>query len=180
MRPRPAAPDRLGALVPRRVVRRKAAAPVTAAPARRRAWPRARWCRLPALLTLLAFALAGDAYLNLAVRFGPPVPAPRGVGLASWYGPGFYGHRTAAGVLFTGGAMTAAHRSLPLGTRVRVTNLDNGRSVVVRVNDRGPFVSGRVIDLSPAAAKQLDMLRTGVARVKLEVLGSGSLASVND
>lgn len=117
MRPRPAAADRLGALVPRRVVRRK----VTAAPARRWGWLRGGWSRLPVLLTLLAFGLAGDAFLT--VRFGPPVPAPRGVGLASWYGPGFYGRRTAAGVLFTGAAMTAAHRSLPLGTRVRVTNL---------------------------------------------------------
>ena len=170
MRPRPAAPDRLGALVPRRVVRRKVAAPVTAAPARRRAWPRARWCRLPALLTLLAFALAGDAYLDLAVRFGPPVPAPRGVGLASWYGPGFYGHRTAAGVLFTGGAMTAAHRSLPLGTRVRVTNLGNGKRAVVVIDDRGPYVGERMIDLSPAAARRLGMLGAGVIKVRVDVL----------
>ena len=170
MRPRPAAPDRLGALVPRRVVRRKAAAPATAAPARRRAWPRARWCRLPALLTLLALALAGDAYLDLAVRFGPPVPAPRGVGLASWYGPGFYGHRTAAGVLFTGGAMTAAHRSLPLGTRVRVTNLGNGKRAVVVIDDRGPYVGERMIDLSPAAARRLGMLGAGVIKVRVDVL----------
>ena len=101
-------------------------------------------------------------------------------GLASYYADKYQGHKTASGERFDTARLTAAHRTLPFGTRVRVTNLDNGRSVVVRVNDRGPFVSGRVIDLSPAAAKQLDMLRAGVARVKLEVLGTSSLASVND
>ena len=101
-------------------------------------------------------------------------------GLASYYADKYQGHKTASGERFDTARLTAAHRTLPFGTRVRVTNLDNGRSVVVRVNDRGPFVSGRVIDLSPAAAKQLDMLRAGVARVKLEVLGASSLASAND
>jgi len=103
-----------------------------------------------------------------------------GSGLASYYADRYQGHKTASGERFDGARLTAAHRTLPFGTRVRVTDLDNGRSVVVRVNDRGPFASGRVIDLSQAAARQLDMLRAGVARVKLEVLGSGSLASVND
>jgi rare lipoprotein A len=103
-----------------------------------------------------------------------------GDGLASYYADRYQGHKTASGERFDAARLTAAHRTLPFGTRVRVTNLDNGRSVVVRVNDRGPFASGRVIDLSQAAARQLDMLRAGVARVKLEVLGSGSLASVND
>jgi len=101
-------------------------------------------------------------------------------GLASYYADKYQGHKTASGERFDTARLTAAHRTLPFGTRVRVTSLDNGRSVVVRVNDRGPFVSGRVIDLSPAAARQLDMLRAGVARVKLEVLGTSSLASVND
>src|SRR4051812_20442005 len=103
-----------------------------------------------------------------------------GDGLASYYAAKFQGHKTANGETFDTARLTAAHRTLPFGTRVRVTNLGNGRSVVVRVNDRGPFVSGRVIDLSPAAAKQLDMLRAGTARVKLEVLGTTALASVND
>jgi rare lipoprotein A len=76
----------------------------------------------------------------------------RQAGLASWYGPGLYGRRTASGTVHTGAALTAAHRSLPFGTRVRVTNLENGRAVVVVVDDRGPFVRGRVIDLSWAAA----------------------------
>ncbi len=80
-----------------------------------------------------------------------------GAGLASWYGPGFSGHRTASGERFNTGAFTAAHRSLPFGSRVLVTSRRTGRSVVVRINDRGPFVGGRVIDLSPAASHALGM-----------------------
>src|SRR3954468_17165877 len=92
-------------------------------------------------------------------------------GLASWYGPGFYGRRTASGVIYTGTALTAAHRSLPFGTLVRVTNLANGRTVVVVIDDRGPFVHGRVIDLSMAAARRLGMIQNGVVQVRLEVVG---------
>jgi rare lipoprotein A len=103
-----------------------------------------------------------------------------GDGLASYYADKYQGRKTASGERFDTARLTAAHRTLPFGTRVRVTNVDNGKSVVVRVNDRGPFVAGRVIDLSPAAAKQLDMMRSGVVRVKLEVLGTNSLASAND
>ena len=95
-------------------------------------------------------------------------------GLASWYGPGFVGRKTANGELFTSAEFTAAHKTLPFNTRVRVTNLANGRSVVVRINDRGPFKPGRVIDLSRVAAQRLDMVRSGVARVRLEVLDGGS------
>jgi rare lipoprotein A len=91
-------------------------------------------------------------------------------GLASWYGPGFYGRRTASGVVYTGAALTAAHPSLPFGTLVRVINLANGRTVVVVIDDRGPFVRGRVIDLSAAAARRLGMTRDGVVRVRLEVV----------
>jgi rare lipoprotein A (peptidoglycan hydrolase) len=90
--------------------------------------------------------------------------------LASWYGPGFYGNRTANGEIYTGNDLTAAHKSLPFGTRVRVTNLNNGRSVVVRINDDGPHVGGRVIDLSRAAASRIGLLSSGVAPVRLEVL----------
>ncbi|HEX4766097.1 MAG TPA: septal ring lytic transglycosylase RlpA family protein [Lichenihabitans sp.] len=86
-------------------------------------------------------------------------------GLASWYGPGFSGHRTASGERFNTGAFTAAHRYWPFGTRVRVTNQSNGRSVVVRINDRGPFAAGRVIDLSKASARAIGL--GGVGRVKL-------------
>jgi len=94
-------------------------------------------------------------------------------GLASWYGPGFAGRRTASGEVFDPGQLTAAHRSLPFGTRVRVTNLDNGRSVEVRINDRGPFKPDRVIDLSRAAAEAVDMLRSGIARVRVDPLVPG-------
>ena len=86
-------------------------------------------------------------------------------GGASWYGPGFQGKRTANGERFNTHALTAAHRSLPFGSRVQVTNERTGRSVVVRINDRGPFVGGRVIDLSKAAAQAVGI--SGVGKVKL-------------
>lgn len=91
---------------------------------------------------------------------------------ASWYGvpDGFHGRRTANGETFNAYGLTAAHKTLPFGTRVKVTNLNNGRSVVVRVTDRGPFVAGRVIDLSQGAAGQIGMLSTGTAPVRLQVL----------
>lgn len=92
-------------------------------------------------------------------------------GVASWYGPGFHGRRSASGERFNQNAMTAAHRTLPFGTMVRVTNLNNGQSIVVRINDRGPFSGGRVIDLSAGAARKIGMMRSGVAPVQLEILG---------
>ncbi len=99
--------------------------------------------------------------------------APPGSGhlaLASWYGPGFEGRRTSDGEVFRENRLTAASRSLPMGSRVRVTNLNNGRSVVVRINDRGPFVRGRGIDLSRGAARDIGLTREGVARVRLTSL----------
>ncbi|RMF86658.1 MAG: septal ring lytic transglycosylase RlpA family protein [Nitrospinota bacterium] len=99
-------------------------------------------------------------------------------GLASWYGDEDHGQPTASGEIYNQYALTAAHRTLPFGTRVRVTNLRNHRDVVVRINDRGPFVRGRIIDLSYAAAKKIDLLATGVEQVRLEVLsGDGDLPS---
>lgn len=92
-------------------------------------------------------------------------------GKASWYGPGFHGRRTANGERFNTEAYTAAHRSLPFGTKVRVTNLSNGQAVVVRINDRGPYIGGRVIDLSKAAAQAIGMIRSGTAPVRIEILG---------
>ena len=92
-------------------------------------------------------------------------------GKASWYGKPFHGRLTASGERYDMHAPTAAHKSLPFGTRVRVTNLDNGKHTVVRINDRGPFVKGRIIDLSYGAAKKIQMLQTGVVRVKLEIVG---------
>jgi rare lipoprotein A len=92
-------------------------------------------------------------------------------GMASWYGYDWAGRKTANGERFNPEAMTAAHRSLPMGTRVRVTNTHNGRSVIVRINDRGPYIGGRVIDLSVGAARILGMVSRGVAAVRIEVLG---------
>jgi rare lipoprotein A len=89
-------------------------------------------------------------------------------GLASFYGRKFHGRRTASGERYDESAMTCAHPSFPFGTRLRVTRLDNGKSVQVRVNDRGPFVSGRVIDLSYAAARALGIVRAGVSEVMVE------------
>lgn len=111
------------------------------------------------------------AILALALPFG----AARATvtvqeGLVSWYGAQFHDRPTASGELFDAAAMTMAHPTLPFGTRVKVTNLRNGRSVVLRVNDRGPFVGSRIADLSQAAASYLGMMRRGIARVRIEVL----------
>ncbi|HMN38036.1 MAG TPA: septal ring lytic transglycosylase RlpA family protein [Hyphomicrobium sp.] len=92
-------------------------------------------------------------------------------GIASWYGGKFHGRKTASGERYNQNALTAAHRSLPFGTRVRVTNTTNGNAVIVRINDRGPFVGGRVIDLSRAAANSIGI--NGLGRVKLAVLSGG-------
>ncbi len=94
-------------------------------------------------------------------------------GLASWYGPKFHGKRTASGEVYNMYAFTAAHKILPLGTHVLVTNLENGRQVVVRINDRGPFVPGRIIDLSYAAARALGMVEEGVVPVRIVALAEG-------
>ncbi|HHF51964.1 MAG: septal ring lytic transglycosylase RlpA family protein [Candidatus Aminicenantes bacterium] len=96
-------------------------------------------------------------------------------GQASWYGPHFHGKTTSSQEVFDMYDMTAAHKSLPFGTYVMVTNLDNGRSVKVRINDRGPFIRGRVIDLSYAAAKVLGMVGTGVVPVRIEILSDISV-----
>ena len=93
-------------------------------------------------------------------------------GVASWYGPSFHSRHTSNGEIYDMNSLTAAHRTLPFNSLVRVTNVGSGQSVVVRVTDRGPFVAGRVIDLSRAAAKQIDIERPGTARVQLEVLSS--------
>ena len=93
-------------------------------------------------------------------------------GVASWYGPGFAGRRTANGEIFDPTQLTAAHKTLPFGTQVKVTNLNNSLSVVVRINDRGPFKPGRVIDLSQAAAERIGMIGSGTAPVRLELITS--------
>lgn len=117
-------------------------------------------------------------FLNSPLNPNPPIPIPavksyrRGYqGVASWYGPGFHGRQTASGERFNQNALTAAHPHLPFGTQVLVTNLNNGRSVVVRINDRGPHIRGRIIDLSKGAAKVIGVFNNGTASVRLEILG---------
>lgn len=100
-------------------------------------------------------------------------------GIASWYGPGFHGKKTANGEIFDMYAMTAAHNTLPIPSYAQVTNLDNHRSVIVRINDRGPFVGNRVLDLSYAAAKKLDMHENGLGKVEIKSIASSqALAQV--
>jgi rare lipoprotein A len=112
-------------------------------------------------------------------REAPRVQTPDGKalltleGVASYYADEFHGRLTSNGETYDMHGLTAAHRTLPFGTKVRVTNLENGRSVVVRINDRGPFKEGRIIDLTLGAAKELDMIRNGTAKVRLEVLEWG-------
>jgi len=129
--------------------------------------------RAAALLVLLGMASCGG---HRPIRHEPsPVPM-KGTsqeGMASWYGKEFDGKPTASGERFDMNALTAAHRTLPLGTTVRVTNLENGREAILEVNDRGPFVKGRILDCSYGAAKELGFAGAGLARVRLEVLEEG-------
>lgn len=133
-----------------------------------------RWLsRLGAALGI-ASAICGCALFSPRVPppppFRPPPPRASIVGVASWYGPGFNGKRTASGEVYDQEDLTAASDTLPLGTRALVTNLQNGRSVQVRINDRGPFVKGRQIDLSHGAASALGIVNPGTARVRIDVL----------
>jgi rare lipoprotein A len=116
------------------------------------------------------------ATLDETIRVADPVAAEAkvwkavGQGTASYYGRELAGNRTASGERFNPNDLTAAHRTLPLGTRLRVTNVANGRSVIVRVNDRGPFVGRRLIDVSLGAAREIEMVRSGTAQVRLELV----------
>lgn len=128
---------------------------------------------------------------DIAGRPAPAAPKPirialttrpilaRITGVASWYGPGFHGNRSANGEIFNQNAFTAAHRNLPFGTQVKVTNLNNGLSVMVRINDRGPYARGRIIDLSAAAARSIGIIHTGVAPVSLEILGRPQTVAID-
>ncbi|MBK1647724.1 septal ring lytic transglycosylase RlpA family protein [Rhabdochromatium marinum] len=98
------------------------------------------------------------------------VPGAVQSGIASYYHDSLQGNKTASGQIYDKNRISAAHKTLPLGTKVKVTDTKTGRSIVVRINDRGPFVKGRIIDLSRRAASQLDMIHRGIARVKVEVL----------
>jgi rare lipoprotein A len=144
-----------------------------------RSMPRRPLARL--LIAVLCVAWAG-----LPVRVSASDPAglaaaiERGLvtvvqeGVISWYGAAFQDRPTASGERFDSDAMTMAHPTLPFGTHVKVTNLRNGRSVVVRVNDRGPFVGSRIADLSEAAATSLGMMRRGLARARIEIVDGGT------
>jgi len=123
-------------------------------------------CRIVAVTLALSVALGCCTGRSRKIKKGVQR------GYASWYGGKFHGRKTANGETYNMFAMTAAHRTLPFDTWVRVTNLENGKSVVVRINDRGPFKDKkrRIIDLSLGAAKELDMLETGVVEVRLEIL----------
>ena len=117
-------------------------------------------------LVLVAF------FAGCGVSVGPGMPTRRTpqTGMASWYGEEYHGRRTASGDVFDMHKLTAAHKKLRLGTVVRVTNLKNGESVIVKVNDRGPFFRGRIIDLSYAAAKKIGMVEDGIAKVRIEIV----------
>ncbi len=111
-------------------------------------------------------------YTVRGVKYYPIVPTIGETfrGIASWYGPNFHGGKTSNGEYYDMNSLTAAHKTLPMNTLVKVTNLKNGASTIVRINDRGPFVSGRIIDLSHQAAQEIDMLHSGIANVELEVV----------
>ncbi len=116
--------------------------------------------------TMRPYSVNGKTYYPTVVQTGDTYR-----GIASWYGPNFHGKKTSNGEWYDMYAMTAAHKTLPMNTIVKVTDLLNGKSVIVRINDRGPFVKNRIIDLSYAAAKKLGIVASGTAPVRLEVLG---------
>ncbi|SUO95452.1 septal ring lytic transglycosylase RlpA family protein [Suttonella ornithocola] len=118
-----------------------------------------------AIVRATKYTVRGKTYRTLASAEGFEQE-----GKASWYGPGFHGRRTASGEVYDMNQLTAAHKRLPLGSQVKVTNLSNGKSVIVRINDRGPFHGDRVIDLSKAAAKELGVLQKGTADVSITTL----------
>ena len=129
---------------------------------------------MPLLLTVSAAAqdaeITDEPIAVTETQTEADVETEIGGGMASYYGNELAGNRTASGERFNPQAMTAAHRTLPFGSMVRVTNVSNGDSVIVRINDRGPFSRGRVIDVSQAAAREIGMHRSGTARVKLALL----------
>lgn len=124
--------------------------------------------RLFCALLIVSVATCGSAP-RVEPSMAPGVPTVA-TGTASWYGPGFDGKTTASGEIFNQNLLTAAHRTLPFGTIVRVKCLKNGRTVDVRINDRGPFTKGRIIDLSKAAAAQIGLIERGIGPVEIRVL----------
>ena len=125
---------------------------------------------LPLLAILLALGCASSHRVASQQTAAPREPPKAHEGLASYYARSLSGNATASGETYNENALTAAHRTFAFGTNVRVTNLSNGRSVVVRINDRGPHVEGRIIDLSYRAAEEIGLIEEGVAPVRLEIL----------
>ena len=150
------------------------------------------FCVLPLILALLVVqgcsTLSGDSQPRTSTQAGvvntpgmdkrsAKIESPkeeRGrsahVGEASWYGPGFDGKKTASGDIFDDSKLTAAHKTIPLGSKAKITNLTNGKTVEVKINDRGPFIEGRIVDLSHAAAKSLGIIERGIAKVQIDLL----------
>lgn len=120
--------------------------------------------------TMRPYQVAGKWYYPEKVSLGDKFD-----GYASWYGPDFHDKQTSNGETYNMYAHTAAHKTFPMNTVVKVLNVENGKSTIVRINDRGPFVEGRIIDLSSAAAKDIDMVKVGTAKVRLEVIGFGGV-----
>jgi len=125
---------------------------------------------IPLALTIITVSAAFSNDAGVAAKLTPAKLAPPETGIASFYGQKYHGRQTANGEIFDMNDLTAAHPRLAFGTRVKVTHLANNLSVTVRINDRGPFVKGRVIDLSQAAARELQMIQTGLAEVKIEIV----------
>lgn len=132
-------------------------------------WPGPSILPLALVALLLIHALLNGGCAGVS-RAPHATPGYREVGMASWYGPKFHGRTTANGERYNMLDFTAAHKTLPFDTVVRITRLDTGKSVVVRINDRGPFIRGRIVDLSYAAARELGTNREGVVKVRLEVI----------
>src|SRR5215470_10635535 len=122
------------------------------------------------LVAVLATGCATPGVIRPPSQSPPPLLGAQWTGTASWYGDPHHGRETASGEIFDKTRLTAAHRTLPFGTRLAVTNLDNGRTVEVRVNDRGPFLAGRLIDLSESAARSLGGIGVGLMRVRIRVI----------
>jgi rare lipoprotein A len=126
------------------------------------------------------FKLGNPYTINGRTYYPSHDPAYRAEGIASWYGSDFHGRKTANGEIYDMDAISAAHPTMPMPSYARVTNLENGRSIVVRVNDRGPYAPGRIIDLSTGTAKALGTLGQGLARVRVEYVGRAGLAGSDD
>ena len=133
--------------------------------------------------TLISSALAAQMLgvgMEARASFPQDQSGPSQAGVASYYADSFHGRRTASGERYDRNALSAAHRTLPLGTQVRVTDINSGDSVVVQVNDRGPFARGRVIDLSRAAASEIGLTRRGLAEVRVDVLNRSAPLTLTD